>query len=158
MKVFFVLKHLFLAVGIALLIGAIFVYKSSSDFLLSAVATRGTIIGLVPRKHDDSVSYHPVVSFITEGGRSVEFTSHQEGNASGYPIGSSVGVLYSPPQADKAKIKGFFAIWGPTLLLAVLGAVFVSVGTAALLLAVGDARKKPWLAQSSLLKSMKSGC
>ncbi len=155
MKVFFVLKYLFLAVGIALLIGAVFVYKSSSDFLLSAVATRGTIIGLMQHKHDDSVSYHPVVSFTTEGGRSVEFTSSQQGNASAYLIGSSVGVLYSPANADEARIKGFFAIWGLTLLLASLGALFVSVGTAAILTAVGDARKKPWPVQSSVLKPMK---
>lgn len=86
------------------------------------------------RCRDDTVSYHPLVSFITEGGRSVEFTSSQEGNASAYLIGSSVSVLYSP------------------------GAVFVSVGTAAILTTVRDARKKPWLEQSSVLKLMKSGC
>ena len=119
---------------------------------------RLSVAGKCLRCRDDTVSYHPLVSFITEGGRSVEFTSSQEGNASAYLIGSSVSVLYSPANADEARINGFFAIWGPTLLLASLGAVFVSVGTAAILTTVRDARKKPWLEQSSVLKLMKSGC
>lgn len=107
MKVFFVLKHLFLAVGIALLIGAIFIYKSSSDFLLSAVATRGTIIGLVPRKHDDSVSYHPVVSFVTEGGRSVEFTSPRKAMRPPTQLGARSGCCIRRPMQTKQRSKAF---------------------------------------------------
>ena len=150
MKTLSVIKYLFSVVGIALLVGAIFVYKNTTEFMLSAVSTQGTIIGLVQSKNSDTVSYHPVVKFKAEDGQLVEFVSSAGGNASSYPVGKAVEVLYQPHDVNEARIKSFFALWGAALLIAVLGAVFFSIGAIIFILGKLRDRKK---AQRPTLRS-----
>lgn len=150
MKVLSVFKYLFSIVGVTLLVGALFVYKNTNDFLLSAVSAQGTIIDLVQSKNSESVSYHPVVKFIDADGQVVEFTSSTGGSASSYPLGDVVEVLYQPHNVEDAKIKSFFALWGAALLVAVLGAGFVLIGSIIFLFGMLRERKKAYLQRSGI--------
>lgn len=150
MKVLSILKYLFAVVGLALLIGGLFVYKNSSEFLLSAVSTQGTVVGLVQNRNSDSVSYYPVVKFIAGDGQAIEFTSSAGGNASAHPVGSRVEVVYSPRDVTEVKIKSFFALWGGALVMVLLGVAFVSVGGIIFLLGILRTRKKAYLQKNGI--------
>lgn len=150
MKVLSVFKYLFSIVGVMLLIGAIFVYKNTSDFLLDAVSAQGTIIDLVQSRNSESVSYHPVVKFIDADGQAVEFTSSTGGSASSYPLGDLVEVLYQPHNVKNARVKSFFALWGAAVFMAVLGAGFVFIGAVIFLFGMLRKRKKAYLQRSGV--------
>lgn len=150
MKVLSVFKYLFSIVGVALLVGALFVYKNTSDFLLDAVSAQGTIIDLVQSTNSESVSYHPIVKFIDADGQVVEFTSSTGGSASSYPLGDLVEVLYLPHDVKDARIKSFFALWGASVLMAALGAGFVLIGAIIFLFGMLRGRKKAYLQRSGV--------
>lgn len=151
MKMLSYFKYLSSIVGVILLIGAIFVYKNTSDFLLTAVSAQGTIVDLVQSRNSDSVSYYPVVKFIDADGQPVQFTSSTGGNASSYPLGDLVEVLYLPHNVKDARIKSFFTLWGAALLMAVLGAGFVFIGAIIFLFGMLRGRKKAYLQRSGIV-------
>lgn len=150
MKVLTLFKYLSSIVGVTLLVGAIFFYKNTSDFLLSAVSAQGTIIDLVQSKNSELVSYPPLVRFIDADGQAVEFTSSTGVSAASYPLGDSVEVLYLPHNVEDAKIKGFFALWGAALLMAFLGAGLVLIGAVVFLFGMLRGRKKAYLQRSGV--------
>ncbi|WPN51990.1 DUF3592 domain-containing protein [Pseudomonas sp. P9_2] len=150
MKMLSVIKYLFSIVGVVLLVGAIFAYKSSSEFLTVAVPAQGTIIDLIKNTSGDSVSYHPVVRFITNDGQTVEFKSSTGGHASSYPVGETIEVLYTPHNPEDATIKSFFAVWGAVLVTTVLGAGFVFIGVILFLVGFLKNRKKDYLQKNGI--------
>lgn len=128
MKVFTIIKYVFTVIGLALLVGAFFAYRSTSGFLATAQTAQGTVIDLVPSRSSDSTTYRPVVRFVTAEGRPIEFASSSGSNPPSYARGESVQVLYAPQTPEDAKINGYFALWGATTILGALGAVFFAIG------------------------------
>lgn len=128
MKVLNIIKYVFSAVGLGMLVGAFFLYRSTSSFLEEAVAAPGTVIELLPVRSDDSYTYKPVVRFTTESGRDVEFASSSSSNPPSYREGEIVKVFYRAGEPQNAMIDGFFSLWGGALILSILGGVFTTIG------------------------------
>ncbi len=75
------------------------------------------------------MSYRPVVHFSTEKGEGVEFVS-SVGYSKGplfvsYSKGQKVQALYLPATPNDAKINSFFALWGISSIICVVGVCFL---------------------------------
>ncbi len=145
MKVLSILKYVFSTVGIAMLIGAVMTYKSTSTFLAEALSEQGTVIALAEERSSDSMSYSPVVQFVGRDGQRVEFTSSIGSNPASYSVGAPVQVLYLPANPQRAKINDFSDLWGMTVFMAVMGVPFFSVGALIFLIGRLKNRKKDYL-------------
>lgn len=128
MKAIAIVKYVFTIVGFAMLAGALFAYNNTSSFLKEAVMTDGTVIELLASRSDNSITYRPVVQFLSEQGQLIEFVSSTGSNPASYSQGEQVKVLYLPMQPSDAKINGFFSLWGVAIILAGIGAVFFLTG------------------------------
>lgn len=145
MKVLSIIKYLFSAVGLALLLGALVSYQHSSDFLDSALSTQGTVVGMEKSRGADSTSYFPIIEYVTNEGQKLQFRSSTGSSRPAYSIGETVEVLYSPQQTEDARLNSYFSLWGAALILAILGAVFLFVGVIIMLVGVLKNRKKAYL-------------
>ncbi|WP_160152282.1 DUF3592 domain-containing protein [Microbulbifer sp. ALW1] len=128
MKAVSIIKFVFTAIGLAMLAGAFFFFTSTQDFLKSAASADGTVVALVPSRSSDSVTYAPVVQFMDKNGVLIEFRSSSSSNPPSYHEGEVVEVLYPESAPQRAKINGFFSLWGGATILAGLGSVFLIVG------------------------------
>lgn len=135
-----IVKYSFSAVGILMFLGAIYFYLNTHNFLNSAITTNGTVIDIersvksVIRSTRTETSYRPVIAFKTENGGLVEFTSATGSNKPGYTKGEVVEVLYQESIPQEARISSFFSLWGMTVILAALGAVFFGIGFSTIIL------------------------
>ena len=126
-------KYTFTLLGIGMLIGAFFLFSNTHNFLKSSLTTTGTVIKLISSKSDDSTTYRPVVEFKTPAGKIIEFTSSAGSNPPSYSKGEIVEVYYDEATPEKAKINGFFSLWGGVTILGILGAVFSTIGASLLI-------------------------
>ena len=136
-----VIKYLFPALGLVLLVGALVAYSSTKNFLTTAVIAEGTVIQLVRSTSSDSTTYRPVVEFNTQSGTRIEFTSSSGSNPPSYSQGETVEVLYQESSPNQAKINGFFSLWGLPTILGVMGSVFFVIGTSVFLFGTLNTRK-----------------
>ncbi|MBT2773619.1 DUF3592 domain-containing protein [Halomonas sp. ISL-60] len=128
MKALFFVKLTSLMVGIALLVGSVFMLLNTRDFLSEAVITQGTVVELVEYRSSDSITYRPVVQFTNESGQLVNFTSSTSSNPPSYTPGQQVDVLYQPGERSSPRINSFFSLWGAETILAGIGIVFLLAG------------------------------
>jgi uncharacterized protein DUF3592 len=135
------MKYLFLLVGAALLAAAVVSARNTQAFIAQASTSPGTVIDLVRRHSDDSDTYAPVVSFATQAGETVQFTSNTSSSPPAYHRGEHVQVLYRPLAPHDARIDGFLSIWGGSVIFGALGGVFFAIGAGVVLVAVLQARK-----------------
>lgn len=70
-----IVKYIFTLIGSALLIGSLFMYNSTQDFLNRAIITEGTVVDLIRSQSEDSDTYAPLVKFRTKNGEIAEFVS-----------------------------------------------------------------------------------
>jgi len=145
MKTLKIIKYLFSFIGLAMLVGSFFVYQNASDFLNGAVKADGVVVDLVASRSSDSTTYAPRIRFKTIEGSMIEFVSSTSSNPPSYSRGEQVTVLYSSAQPDKAKIDGFFSVWGGAVILAVLGGVFFIIGFGIIIFGVFKQRKQDYL-------------
>ncbi len=119
------LTYVFLMVGAGLLAGAFLFYRDTAGFLDTAVRADGTVIELAAsRSSSGSTTYRPVVRFTASRGEAIEFTSSAGSNPPGYSEGDAVGVLYPAGSPRRARIDGFFSLWGAPLIFGGIGSVF----------------------------------
>ena len=123
-----IIKYVFTLIGLGMLIGAFFLFSNTQSFLKTALITEGTVIDLQPSRSSDSVTYAPVVEFQTFDGSIIEFTSSTSSNPPSYSRGETVDVLYQGSFPERAKINGFFSLWGAALIVGFLGLVFFLIG------------------------------
>jgi hypothetical protein len=118
----------FVVLGVGLLVGSAFAYRSTRTFLTGAVSAEGTIVAYAEsRDPDGHLSYYPVVSFRAKDGQRVEFQARTGGHRRG-PLGERVAVLYDPRNPHEAAIHSFFSLWFASLLLLALGLGFAGIG------------------------------
>jgi hypothetical protein len=147
MKQFSIKKFaLYLCLAGAVLIGAAGVWcVSISHFRNQAIVTQGKVMGFSKsltrnRTRPDSrpttttPTYAPIVRFVTEDGRSIEFISKAGSNPPRYSKGDTVEVLYSSSSPENATINDFSSLWmgplivgGPGLALVLLGAGIIVI-------------------------------
>lgn len=128
MKAVIIIRWVFAVIGGAQLVAAYFFYSSTQTFLETAQKTQGVVTDLVRSTSSDSTTYQPVVEFQIQEGRIIEFTSNSGSNPPSYTRGESVEVLYDPGRPEKARINGFFSLWGLPVIFGGLGAVFFLIG------------------------------
>src|SRR5713226_4856670 len=145
MKVIVIVKYVFTFVGAGMLVGAIFLYQSTSSFLAQATKTDGTVVDLEQSRSNDSTTYKPVVNFIDQKGETIKFTSSSGSNPPSYSKGEKVEVLYLAAEPQKAKINGFFSLWGGPIILGGMGGVFFLIGTGMILLIMLKGRSDEYL-------------
>ncbi len=124
---------IFSIVGICLLIGDLFAYRSTAEFLNNSEKTTGIVTGLKQRRSSGSRSsstlYAPVVKYKTVGAGEFEFTSSTASSPPAYSIGESVEVMYDKRDPASAEINSFFSLWLAVSVLTFLGVVFSGIGT-----------------------------
>jgi len=130
-----IVKFVMLVVGVAMLAGAVYMYKDTRSFLAGAMHAQGTVVDLERNESTDShshrsVNYYPVVQFADAGGRRIEFTSNSGSNPPAYSRGDTVEVLYHADAPDKARINGFMSLWFGPLLVGGMGVLFTAIGAA----------------------------
>ncbi len=110
--------------SIAMLVGTFYIAKDSYSYLKTAIEVKGTVVELVRSESssDSSYTYAPVVAFRA-GEQEIKFQSNASSNPPSYSVGEEITVLYKPSNPNKAKIKGFFSLWGGALILGILGGV-----------------------------------
>lgn len=129
MKKLNILNYIFTIIGVGMLLGTFFIYKNTSIFLETAIITHGTVIGLLENRGSRNlIHYKPLIEFIDKNGKRIEFSSSSSTNPLSYNVGEKIEILYNPKSPNDAEIKGFFSIWGGTIMLGVAGLIFFSIG------------------------------
>lgn len=126
-RLFRLVGRIFLAVAIVL-IGVCYVtVRNSQRFLASAERAEGTVVALSRSSgnRSDGTVYHPVVTFRTSAGETVEFISSWGSRPAPYRRGDAVTVLYQASDPNGARIEAFFSLWGASLITGGLGSVFL---------------------------------
>lgn len=129
MKLVSILKYLFSIVGLGLLVGTYYVYKNTEDFLKSSQLANGTVVELVSSTSDEgSTLYRPTIEFVTDEGKTIQFTSDVSSNPPTYKMGEVVEVYYQIDMPQRAKVNGFFSLWGGHLIMGGIGFSLFMVG------------------------------
>jgi hypothetical protein len=116
-------------IGLGLLVGAFFSYRSTAAWLETSVAATGTVIGYERRTDSEgALTYFPVITFTPANGDEVEFTSSTGGSTRGYAIGASVPLRYNPALPFDAAIDTPLDLWIAAGVLGFLGLAFTLVG------------------------------
>ena len=150
-----VVKYIFGLIGLGMLVGAFFLFTNTQDFLKTAVTADGTVIELVSSRSSDSVTYAPVVEFQTNDGSRIEFMSSSSSNPPSYSRGETVEVLYQASSPEKARINGFFSLWGAALIVGIIGLVFFLIGFAIILFSVLKSKNIKYLKENGTRISAK---
>lgn len=141
MKAIRIFKWIGLLAGAAMLIGALLLVQQTRSFIARAQHAAGEVVELVPRYSNNSSTYAPAVRFAAADGREIRFVSSSSSNPPAYSTGERVDVLYLPGEPERARINGFFSLWGGPMILGGIGAVLFVLGLA-VQLAGGMARRK----------------
>lgn len=127
-----ILKYMglgFALAGVAMLLGSLWMYSNTRRFLAVAESTTGEVTSLVRRQTREGVTFAPTVRFRTLRGKVFEFVSATSSNPPGYAVGDAVGVLYNPVRPGEATIRGFFPLWGGTVILGGIAVPFTATGS-----------------------------
>lgn len=129
-KLFQLLALGFALIGVGLLVGAALSYRSTREFLRTALPATGEVIGY--ERHNNSegeISYFPVIVFTPEDGQEVEFTASTGSSTRSYKIGASIPLRYDPELPFNAMIDRPSDLWIATFVLGILGVAFSAVGS-----------------------------
>ncbi len=129
-------KYMFLFISLSLFIGSLFIYRSNSIFVRNALEAEGTVIDLIKKtttdtshkRYREKVHYYPKIRFKDLTGHTFQFESNTGSNPASYSMGEKVTILYLQQDPHKAKIKGFFSLWGVPLILGFIGGIFFMIG------------------------------
>lgn len=129
MKAMSIIKYVFSIVGLGMLIGAYFLFTNTNDFIKDSQVANGTVIDIISsRSNDNEIMYKPIFSFETQGGDKIQFTSSTSSNPPKYAMGETATVLYQEFSPEKARVKAYFSLWGPTTILGGMGLIFFTIG------------------------------
>jgi len=150
MKTIAIIKYAFTIIGIGMLVGATFLYRSTDLFLTEAIKTEGTVVELVRSQSSDSTTYRPVVQFNSQNDQAVEFVSSTGSNPPSYSKGDKIEVLYHSKDPQNAKINDFFSLWGGPVIFGGMGGVFFLVGVGIILVGALKDRKDEYLKKNGM--------
>jgi len=150
MRTISIVKYFFTAIGLAMLIGAFFLFANTQDFIKNAHSVNGTVVDLVRSRSSDSVTYAPVVQFQTNSGDVIEFTSSSGSNPPSFYEGEMVEVLYPVFSPRDAKINSFFSLWGMSTIVGGIGFIFFLVGFSIILVGMFSNKKVEFLKKNGM--------
>ena len=124
-----ILGSAMLVVGVVILAIAVCVFIQRWLFLTRARTATGEVVENVDRGGGSGgSSYHPVIEFQTEAGKTVTFEDSVGTSWIRYQTGQRVSVLYEPDRPKEARIRSFLSLWLVCLICAVMGLMFASCG------------------------------
>jgi hypothetical protein len=125
------LAVVFLLVGASMAGLALSHGRRRKAFLAGSTRTTGTVVGARERPDPDSIlgrTSFPTIRFRTIDGHEVEFESTVGSDAHVRPVGQEIAVRYRRDAPHAAEIDSLPALWGPTLVFALLGSAFLGLG------------------------------
>lgn len=112
---------LFALTGLAMIAAMVVHTSSRLDFLDSALQAEGNVVAL------NAGGSHPEIAFTDDSGARISYP--QGGWIYGYQVGMPVKVYYRAEAPEtSAVIDDFGALWGTSILLGLLGSVFMVSG------------------------------
>jgi len=87
------------------LIGGFMNYQQL-DIRQNGLEVQGEVVRLTESCDDDGCTYRPSVTFTTQNGESITYTSKFSSNPPAYDVGEDVTIYYLPDNPQKARIKG----------------------------------------------------
>lgn len=145
MKVLNIIKYVFSLLGIGMLAGALFLYQDTRLFLTEAAKTEGTVVNFMQTYSNHGITYAPVVHFVNRNNETIVIVSSTATNPPAYAKGEKVEVLYFPAKPQEARINSFFTLWGGSVILGVMGAIFCLIGAGVTLVPMLKKRKGEYL-------------
>lgn len=135
-------KFAFIPIGLMLVLGAAWTVWSTKTWVAHAIEVPGKVIEMVRvrDREDSGYMFAPVVRFQTIEGSTVEFESGFRSNPPAYHTGQTVSVLYDPDEPHSAAIRGFFSLWLMPIILGFIGTIFLTVGTAMVVMSAWAAK------------------
>ena len=120
---------LFGLVGIGMLVGGIFFFISTKQFVRTALRTQGTVVDLILRKNEDGrYTYAPKVTFTANNGDQYTFVSGASANPPAFDRGEIIEVLYLAENPQGAKINTLSTLYSLPLIMGGMGLVFSLIG------------------------------
>ena len=128
-KLFRLIPLIFVLVGLGLLAGATYSYRSTQEFLRTARPATGEVIGYARRTDSEGeISYFPIIEYTPAGAEEpIEFISSTGGTRS-YAVGARVPLRYDPALPFSAAIDSPGDLWLAAGVLGGLGALFTVIG------------------------------
>ncbi len=146
--------YVFLA-GTGLIVISILIGMHVNNFRKNAISVQGTVIALAATKstpttsqdrtRSDRYTYSPVVRFITQRGKAIEFSSDTGTKKAAYKKGDTVEVLYLPSSPEKAKINDFLSLWMMPVVIGGIGLIFFALGSGIIIISKLKGRKNEYL-------------
>ncbi|MFH2063139.1 MAG: DUF3592 domain-containing protein [bacterium] len=141
-----------LSIGLPMIGVSGYTLYSTYDMVSSGVRTEGTVVRLEEVKHrrppkihrqkKTVAAYHPVISFLTEDGQTVEYRSDFGTSPPVHEVGEKVDVIYDPQDPSRAEIDSFVSLWLGPILVAGGGVLITAVGLLDIVLSRRYGRKK----------------
>lgn len=124
MKTISIIKFAFVTIGLIFIALALYLYQDKQVFLKKAEITQGIVIQLLSSRSENSITYHPVIVFVTKTGNKISFASSVSSNPPSYNEGESVEVIYDSDNPNKAEINSFTSLYLGIIILGSLGTIF----------------------------------
>lgn len=151
MKTLWVVGIVFFLVGVGMLTGGFFMWRSHATFVAHAAHADGVVTDLdYQRSSKGGGTYHPRVDFTAANGTVVHYTSSSGSNPAPYSRGDHVVMLYDPANPERAQIDSFMENWFVTLFLGGMGLVFALVGGGIIWSRLNQRKVRAWLAQNGM--------
>lgn len=115
--------------GMALLVGGIYLLKDKVAFFNNSIQTEGTIVDVESSTRKNNTYYHPVISFQALDGNTYTILS-ETGTTSAfdYTKGDKLMVRYIEENPQMAKQDSLMGLWGLPMALLVAGIVILLAG------------------------------
>jgi hypothetical protein len=120
---------IFIIVGMVVMIIGVVLFIKEKNFLKNCSSTIGTVIGISKRISRSSngrrTYYHPIIQFQTFNSTE-ELKSSVGTNPCSYKVGDQVEILYAADNPKKAQLNKFIYKWCASLVLGIIGFVFIA--------------------------------
>ena len=124
------MSAIFVVSGAGLFLVAARHFMRRLAFIRNSAVAGGVVVSL--REERDGMDTQrvrfPRVRFRTASGRDVTFEAGMARGGAAWQIGEAVSVRYRVDHPETAEFDSVVALWGPTVVFALLAVVFVSVG------------------------------
>lgn len=156
MKTLWVVGIVFFLVGVGMLTGGFFLWRSNASFAAHAVHADGVVTDLDYQSSSKGKgTYHPLVDFTAANGTVVHYTSSSGSNPAAYSRGDHVAMLYDPANPEHAQIDSFMENWFGTLMLGAFGLVSTLIGGGIIWSRLNQRKVRAWLAQNGMRSQAK---
>ncbi len=110
-----------LIVGLIMMVIAITLAVTNSNFKKDSMTAAGTVLELVMSDNNDSDAYTPKIKFITAAGDTIVFTHSIYSDPPVFAVNEVVKVLYNPESPADAKVGSFFSLFSGSIILFAIG-------------------------------------